>query len=64
MRSLRHDILFGLVMCLIAVVVALAWGSPFVVTSPVHAQDTDRAQQVLLLKVKPHPGVLRSAANR
>jgi len=67
MQSLRRDILSALIMCLIAIVIALAWGSPFVDATPAHAQDTGRVQQLLQkipLKAKPHPGTLSPTANR
>jgi len=54
-------------MCLIAVVIAMAWGSPFIEATPAHAQKADRVQQLLKntpVKVKPHPGTLSPSANR
>jgi hypothetical protein len=67
MRSLKRDILSALVICVIAVVIALAWGSPFVEATPAHAQNSDRLQQLLEkipLKAKPHPGMLSPSDNR
>jgi hypothetical protein len=67
MKSLKRDILSALVMCAIAVALALAWGSPFVEAAPAHAQDSEPLQRLihkLPLKAKPHPGTPSAAANR
>ena len=66
MRSLRQDFLSALGLCSIAVAIALAWGSPFIVPTPAYAQDSGRLQQLLHklpLKAKPHPGVLNPSAD-
>jgi len=67
MQSLKRDLLSALVMCSIAVVIALAWGSPFIQAAPARAQHTGRVQQLLAKvppKAKPHPGTLSPSANR
>jgi hypothetical protein len=67
MQSLKRDLFSALIMCLIAVVIAMAWGSPFIEATPAHAQKADRVQQLLKntpVKVKPHPGTLSPSANR
>jgi len=67
MKSLKRDILAAVFMCSIAVVVALAWGSPFVEAKPAFAQATDPTQQALQqlpVKAKPHPGTLSASADR
>jgi len=67
MRSLKRDILYALAMCLIVVVIALAWGSPFIEATPAQAQNTDRLQRLLHKfpqKAKPHPGTLSPSADR
>lgn len=65
MQSLKRDVTSGFVISAIAVVMALAWGSPFVGPHAAHAaqaqpqvqvqQQQPAAQQA---KVKPHPGIV------
>lgn len=60
MQSLRRDFLYALAMSVIVAVIALLWGSPFVDSTPVHAQDSVGLHRVLpqnSVKPKPHPGV-------
>jgi len=67
MRSLKQDIVFVLAISAIAVVIALAWGSPFIDAGGAHAQNTDRLQQPMQRippKLKPHPGTASPSANR
>jgi len=61
MQSLKQDLLAALVLCAIAVVIALAWGSPFIQAGTAHAQMTGRLQP---FKPKPHPGTAGPPANR
>jgi len=66
-RSLRNDIVSALILCVIAVAIALAWGSPFIEATPAQAQDNSRLQQLLEkipLRAKPHPGTLSRSAVR
>jgi hypothetical protein len=65
MQSLKRDVTSGFVISAIAVVMALAWGSPFVGPHAAHAaqaqpqvqvqQQQQAAQQA---KAKPHPGIV------
>ena len=66
MKSLKQDILSALVICLIAVLLALAWGSPFIDASPAHAQDRAPLKRLLHavpLKPKLHPGAAKQPSN-
>jgi hypothetical protein len=64
MNSLKRDVASGLAMSAGALVIALAWGSPFVSPRPAHAADPqpqvlreqDQNQQAVQAKTKPHPG--------
>lgn len=70
MQSLKRDITTGLAMSAAALVIALAWGSPFV--SPRAAFADDQQPQVQQLqkpnqkdvqpRSKPHPGTLRRSS--
>ena len=67
LKSLKRDIVSALVMCLLAVIIALAWGSPFVDASAAYADD-QAPLKVLLhkvpLKPKPRPGVQKQPPGR
>jgi hypothetical protein len=67
MKSLKRDIFSALLMCLIAVVIALAWGSPFIEATPAFAKTSEPMQQALRQlppKAKPHPGIVSSPDHR
>jgi hypothetical protein len=76
MHTLRHDIAFGLGMSALALILAMAWGSPFIGFSPAHAQDHVQPQRQQLqpqptgqaqnqhAKAKPHPGILSRLSTR
>jgi len=64
MNSLKRDIASGLAMSAAALVIALAWGSPFVSPRAAHAADPQpqvlreqkQNQKAVEAKAKPHPG--------
>jgi hypothetical protein len=67
MKSLKQDILSTLAICSLAIVIALAWGSPFIDASPAYAEDHAPLKQLLHtipLKAKPHPGAVKQPSNR
>jgi len=67
MRSLKQDILTVLAIGAIAVIIALAWGSPFIDAGGARAQNTPRLQQPMhqvTAKPKPHPGTASPSDNR
>jgi hypothetical protein len=76
MHTLRRDIIFGLGMSALALVLAMAWGSPFIGFNPAHAQDHAQPQRQELqlrpkgqaqnehAKPKPHPGILSRLSTR
>jgi hypothetical protein len=72
MNSLKRDITSGLAMSAVALVFALAYGSPFVSARAAHAddaqppqarqqlpQDKNQQAQAAEAKTKPHPGTMR-----
>ncbi len=71
MNSLKRDITSGLAMSAVALVFALAYGSPFVSPRAAHAEDEQTSQvrqqlpqdetqqpQAAEAKTKPHPGTV------
>jgi hypothetical protein len=67
MNSLKRDIASGLAISAVALMIALAWGSPFVSPRAAHADDEQpqaqqqqrqRSQPPIQAKAKPHPGIL------
>ena len=61
MQSLRRDLFYALGMSAVVAIVALLWGSPFVNSTPVHAQVSTGLHQVVHenpVRPKPHPGVV------
>jgi hypothetical protein len=64
MQSLKRDVTSGFVISAIAVVMALAWGSPFVGPHAAHAAQAEpqvqiqQPQQAAQAKAKPHPGIV------
>jgi hypothetical protein len=64
MNSLKRDITSGLAMSAAALLIALAWGSPFLSPRAAHAADPQprvlrlqaQIQQAVEAKSKPHPG--------
>ena len=66
MQSLKRDVTSGFVISAIAVVMALAWGSPFVGPHAAHAAQAQPQPQVQVqqpqqssqAKAKPHPGIV------
>jgi hypothetical protein len=64
MQSLKRDVTSGFVISAIAVVMALAWGSPFVGPRAAHAAQAQpqvqvqQQQQAAQAKAKPHPGIV------
>jgi hypothetical protein len=72
MNSLKRDIVSGLAMSAVALVFALAYGSPFVSPRAAHADDSrpqvlqqkDQSQLAVQSRTKPHPGTLSPTTNR
>jgi hypothetical protein len=71
MNSLKRDITSGLAMSAVALVFALAYGSPFISPRAAHAdgaqppqvrkqmvQDKNQQAQAAEAKTKPHPGTV------
>jgi hypothetical protein len=63
MNSLKRDVVSGLAMSAAALVIALAWGSPFVSARAAHADDPQpqvlqqhQNQPAAEPVAKPHPG--------
>jgi hypothetical protein len=70
MQTLKRDIKSGFLLCALALAVAIAWGNPFLVPNPAHAQDEaaaqqqSQAQQKEQAKPKPHPGIVSRWSRR
>jgi hypothetical protein len=72
MTSLKRDITSCLVLCAVAVGIALAWGSPFVGPRAAYAndpqlqgrQEQEQNQPAVGTKSKPHPGIPERAHSR
>jgi len=68
MRSLKRDITSSLLLCALALGIALAWGSPFISRASREAAGQPQAQQQNLQAAqaveKPHPGVVRRVYRR
>jgi hypothetical protein len=76
MQNLKRDIISAIVISALTMALALAWGSPFIGTSPAHAQDkvqpqlhqpqqqSEKQTVTVEAKAKPHPGVLDRSSKR